>query len=246
MHNGTAENINPVKLEELNEEQLFAVTEEYPYYSVAQFHLLAKYKQIEHTNFEEQALKTALYFNNAGWLNKQLYSQPEHENNYETGIDISTATGNEVPGTAMNVPEENTEASTTYPLPAEDKNEVLNVFEPLHTVDYFASQGIKVSEEPISSDKLSTQLKSFTEWLKSMKKIHTGQLPGGDEQTDQMIQNLAEGSNTTTNVITEAMAEVLVKQNKIEQAIEMYEKLSLNYPAKSAYFAAKIESLKPV
>ena len=46
--------------------------------------------------------------------------------------------------------------------------------------------------------------------------------------------------------VPKAMAEVLVKQDKLEQAIEMYEKLSLNYPAKSAYFAAKIKSLKSV
>jgi hypothetical protein len=36
----------------------------------------------------------------------------------------------------------------------------------------------------------------------------------------------------------------LIKQNKQEKAIEMYEKLSLMNPSKSAYFAAKIESLK--
>jgi hypothetical protein len=78
-----------------------------------------------------------------------------------------------------------------------------------------------------------------------MKKLHS-QLPDPDEQTDKIIQHIAESSNTNTNVVTEAMAEVLVKQDKIQNAIEMYEKLSLNYPAKSAYFAAKIKSLKPV
>ena len=46
-------------------------------------------------------------------------------------------------------------------------------FEPMHMVDYFASQGIKLSEEVQPADKLGKQLKSFTEWLKTMKKVQT-------------------------------------------------------------------------
>jgi len=42
------------------------------------------------------------------------------------------------------------------------------------------------------------------------------------------------------------MAEVLVKQGKSEKAIEMYQKLSLLNPSKSAYFAAKIERIKSI
>ena len=44
-------------------------------------------------------------------------------------------------------------------------------FEPYHTVDYFASQGIKLSQEDNTKDKFGKQLKSFTEWLKSMKRL---------------------------------------------------------------------------
>ena len=117
-------------------------------------------------------------------------------------------------------------------------------FEPLHTVDYFASQGIKITEDPITNDKLGSQVKSFTEWLKSMKKIHKEYLPGGDEQTDKAIQKIAEHSNADADVVTEALANVLIDQNKIEKAIAMYEKLSLINPSKSAYFAAQIDRLK--
>ncbi len=117
-------------------------------------------------------------------------------------------------------------------------------FEPLHTIDYFASQGIKLSEGDLANDRLSQQVKSFTGWLKSMKKLHPGKLPEQDEVIQQIIQNAAEVSNVESDVLTEAMAEVLVKQNKKEKAVEMFEKLSLMNPSKSAYFAAKIESIK--
>jgi hypothetical protein len=46
------------------------------------------------------------------------------------------------------------------------------------------------------------------------------------------------------NLATEALAEILVNQGKIEQAKEMYAKLSLKYPEKSAYFATKLKKLK--
>ena len=117
-------------------------------------------------------------------------------------------------------------------------------FEPLHTVDYFASQGIKITEEPVTTDKLGNQMKSFTAWLKSMKKLHPSKLEEQDVATEKIIQNSAEESNINTEVLTEAMAEVLIKQDKKEKAIEMYNKLSLINPSKSAYFATKIESIK--
>lgn len=117
-------------------------------------------------------------------------------------------------------------------------------FEPLHTVDYFASQGIKIDEELLTNDKLSSQMKSFTEWLKSMKKLHPSKLEEQSNATERLIQNAADASNINTEILTEAMAEVLIKQNKKEKAIEMFSKLSLINPSKSAYFAAKIESIK--
>ena len=117
-------------------------------------------------------------------------------------------------------------------------------FEPLHTTDYFASLGIKLSNEVKPTDKLGKQLKSFTEWLKTMKKIHTEQLNQSSGQSDKVIQTLAEKSNTEDEVLTEAMAEVLLQQGKNHKAIEVYKKLSLLNPSKNAYFAAKIDQLK--
>ena len=118
------------------------------------------------------------------------------------------------------------------------------IFEPLHTSDYFASQGIKLSSEIPTSDKLGRQLKSFTEWLKTMKKVHGEQLPLQSAQAESSIQQLAEQSNKDDTVVTEAMAEVLVQQGKAGKAIEVYKKLSLLNPAKSTFFAAKIDQLK--
>jgi predicted Zn-dependent protease len=101
-----------------------------------------------------------------------------------------------------------------------------------------------LTDEPVTNDKLGNQMKSFTAWLKSMKKLHPSKLEEQNLATEQVIQNSAEESNINTEVLTEAMAEVLIKQNKRDKAIEMFTKLSLINPSKSAYFAAKIESIK--
>jgi len=118
-------------------------------------------------------------------------------------------------------------------------------FEPYHMVDYFASQGIKAKEEPRPVDRFSQQLKSFTEWLKTMKKIPVSELESTSNQAgEQKVEQMAALSITEREVVTEAMAEVWEKQGDKVKAMEIYRKLSLLDPSKSTYFAAKIEALK--
>jgi len=147
-----------------------------------------------------------------------------------------------------------TEEQTTRPGPdvAEKalEPEAL-LFEPLHTSDYFASVGIKLSEEEKTTGNLGKQLKSFTDWLKTMKKVHAEQLAKTSSPmdvnlsaTESSIQKMAEKSNQENDVITEAMSDVLLQQGKADKAVEILEKLSLLNPGKSAYFAAKINQIK--
>lgn len=118
-------------------------------------------------------------------------------------------------------------------------------FEPYHTVDYFASQGIKFKEEEKPLDKFGLQLKSFTAWLKTMKRLPATEIAAAvDGISEQKVEQLAEHSLQQREIVTEAMAEVWEKQGNYPKAIEIYSKLSLLEPSKSPYFAAKIESLK--
>lgn len=45
------------------------------------------------------------------------------------------------------------------------------------------------------------------------------------------------------DLVTENLANILVKQEKYKKAIEVYQKLNLKYPDKSSYFAEKINNL---
>ena len=126
-------------------------------------------------------------------------------------------------------------------------DESLIPIEPLFTTDYFASQGIKLSEAEETSDQLGQKLKSFTEWLKTMKRLQPKETQiAANDVADQKIQRIAETSNQSREILTETMAEVLLLQGLKDKAIEVYQKLSLLNPQKSAYFAAKIDEIKVV
>jgi hypothetical protein len=127
-----------------------------------------------------------------------------------------------------------------------DLSKSLLSFEPYHTVDYFASQGIKMKEEEKPKDRFSQQLKSFTEWIKTMKRIPPAEIAAqqGNAQEEKKVEQMAAHSLSDQKVVTEAMAEVWEKQGNMEKAIEVYNKLSLLDPSKNAYFAAKIDQLK--
>ncbi|WP_052324079.1 hypothetical protein [Flavihumibacter sp. ZG627] len=126
------------------------------------------------------------------------------------------------------------------------RTDEMPVFEPYHTIDYFASQGIKLGQDVKPGDKLGKQLKSFTEWIRTMKRLPNTEMEQQllDTSNGENIVAMAAGSVEMKEVVTETMAEVLLKQGNKARAIDIYRKLSLAYPDKSAYFAARIENIK--
>jgi hypothetical protein len=197
-------------------------------------------------------------------------SQPEPVT--EMAANTADTATNVIAGTAIEIPAENTtnevvvtvqeqaaeNNTTTLPVITNDApvtNDDLTTnketeslaFEPYHTVDYFASQGIKITKDTAPTDRLSLQLKSFTEWLKTMKRLNTNEIEAVNRPAQQeAVVQMAETSLKKTEVITETMAEVLVKQGRVDEAIEILKKLSLQDKAKSAYFAARIQHLKTI
>lgn len=237
-----------------NHHFLNEITAAHPYFSPAQFFLLQQ-TAAGTSAYEKQAAKTNILFNNPYWLNFQLQQttngRPPVESEYNTMMTEEPAMQTEPfiqPETekVVYVEEQRTEPLKTALNIAAEKNvmDEMPLFEPMHMVDYFASQGIKLNEEAQPTDKLGKQLKSFTEWLKTMKKVHVYRTEESAGPADNSIQSLAEKSNKEDEVLTVSMADVFAKQGKVDKAIEVLEKLSLLNPAKSAYFAAKIDHLK--
>ncbi len=60
---------------------------------------------------------------------------------------------------------------------------------------------------------------------------------------DAVFKQAISSISPQENLVTEALAEILLNQGKIAQAKDMYDKLSLKYPEKSAYFASKLKKV---
>ncbi len=133
------------------------------------------------------------------------------------------------------------------PLEQEAQLEIENPYEKLHTIDYFASQGIQIDLSKIPQDKLTTKLRKFTDWLRDMKNHHPNPTDlGTSTESEKKAAETALISNESKEILTETMAEVLVKQGQVDKAIQLFIKLSFSNPEKSAYFAEKIQQLKGI
>jgi hypothetical protein len=246
-------------LEECSIEEIEDLAKQYPYFSSAQLLLAAKQKQTDHAGFEKQLTVSSLHINNPLWLDHLLNSKPSKEKIF-VEEKIAVAEVNEEPFNDELVLEnprhepilvaKAEEKITTAPILQVVGRSVPNdqplVFEPYYTVDYFASQGIKnvIDEKP--KDRLGQQLKSFTEWLKTIRQMPPQQVATltADGGSEEKVVQLANNSLQEKEVDTEAMAEVWIKQGQPEKAIDIYRKLSLLNPPKSSYFALLIEKLK--
>lgn len=206
-------------LQECSEDELQKLVDQYPYFSAARLLLLQKLKITDPTRFNEQLQITSLFFHNPLWLAYLLNEE----------------------GSMGSIPSEKNEMKKENSSTKESEL----IFEPYHTVDYFASQGIKVAEEIKPQDKFGQQLKSFTEWLKTLKRLPLTEITKEiDITAENKVEQLAGHSLEEREVVTETMADVWEKQGNYNKALEVYTKLSLLDPSKNSYFAAKIEQLK--
>lgn len=261
-------------LSQTNVEELVQLSNQFPWFGTAHVLKAIKMKQEQHADVEAAIQKALLYVQHPLQLQQlinQYNSTAQEVNavieqdveaddlilNAQATIDavdtIITQSDNEMDASldaeVIVEAENNKEAFRFTPLsnilnePLKEGADQLH-FEPFHTVDYFASMGIKLKEEKAANDKLGRQLKTFTEWLKTMKKITIEEENQLDSKTELAVVKMAGISNTEAEIVTEAMATVLEQQGKAHKAIDIYRKLSLLHPEKSAYFAAQIERLK--
>lgn len=232
-------------LEELTVDELKGMTEQFPYSSILHFLYTKKLKSNLHIGYQDSLSHTALFFNHPQWLHYQLKDEGEigifKKNKF---INSQTVLMEEREDDEVLL-DESPEEIAFSPTEETEMEQPLDVpIEPYHTVDYFASQGIKLSRDE-QKDELSRKVQSFTAWLRTMKRLQ----PVPETTTFKNIEEIFGDAPLTeekddNEVYTEAMAEVYVKQGLKEKAIEVYRKLSLQNPDNHATFADKIDQLK--
>jgi len=259
-------------LEEMTLDEFRRMADQYPYSSIIQFLYSCKLKSVYHLDFPEQVTHTALFFSSPQWLHFQLSDESEKGDFRLSQYDryfnnVSEDEPIELPETEF-IDEEET-AWENSPFESEVENIVQQAFvsapieetiavshnqptvefnapipiEPYHTVDYFASQGIKTRLDD-AQDELGRKVRTFTAWLKTMKRLQPAAEINEIEESDEEIDNGLDQPINQEIIATEAMAEVYLKQGLAQKAIEVYAKLSLQNPANSHIFAAKIIQIK--
>jgi hypothetical protein len=227
-------------LQELTVDELKGMTESFPYSSILHLLYTKKLKTSLHIGYRDALMHTSLFFNQPQWLAYQMHDDAEigvfRNNNVERSEEaLKEEQADEKIATE-------TVQTTDTSIPEEEKLEI--PIDPYHTVDYFASQGIKLSKEE-QKDELSRKVQSFTAWLRTMKRLQ----PAPETTTYKNIEEIfgnqhEEKSEDKNEVFTEAMAEVYLKQGMREKAIDIYHKLSLQNPANHHIFAARIQQIK--
>ncbi|HVB03849.1 MAG TPA: hypothetical protein VNE41_09030 [Chitinophagaceae bacterium] len=252
---------------------------DYPYFSAAQVILAIKLQEAGYGEaFHAQLARAVIYLPDSFLLNKLLLGAAPKNNGFPNPLpkEDHENTGQIHPQAEVEIADQKINpdippGKNTLPvgekvdpgISLSPENELDQLIRPLYTEDYFAFQGIRLPEQPDDTRKpTSAQMRSFTDWLRAMKRPRTapdpdlGHQAAGNRlsriytaveegQISTAVEKMALDSiSTGDEVITEAMAEIRIRQGQTQKAIAIYEKLGLLNPGKSGYFADKIAMIQ--
>ncbi len=110
-------------------------------------------------------------------------------------------------------------------------------------LSYFDQEGEEPSPEKESRNPEDEIIDRF---LERQPRIVPRTREQGKEVPDERVERIVEESGRETGLFTETLAKIYLQQGYYTKAIHVYEKLSLKYPEKSSYFAARIKEVEQI
>lgn len=154
---------------------------------------------------------------------------------------------------------------STFELEVDDKIPSVEELKPFR-LDPIEEPVAPLADEKVQQEVVVTGMEmSFSQWVQEVNKKVPSALPKTALSTDTLVEqfikdeprlnvkksgfynpvNMAKKSvQESDEFITETLARIYAKQGNHFKAIRAYQKLSLKFPEKTAYFAALIEELK--
>lgn len=206
---------DPQKLLETDWKEMEALKEKYPYSNLISF-LLARKHYLENQDIKNNDLRSAIF------QNMNLGSTLSYVINGSNEDSIK--------------PEENIRQEKETQKPIETKP-LLKKEELKKPIEKKKEQKLKEKDSFIKSD--------YTKWLMSLNASLSKEKP--IREVKEKVENkksLPKGSELKNEILSESLAQLYAMQGLKEEAINMYQKLSLKNPKKSTYFAEIIKKLK--
>jgi tetratricopeptide (TPR) repeat protein len=103
---------------------------------------------------------------------------------------------------------------------------------------------IKATKKKVQpeNEKTREQIEIINQFIKSKPNLSPPKAAPPTEPAD--LASTLKSGEFGDNIISETLAEILIRQGKKDKAIEVFKKLIWKFPQKKAYFAAQIEDLK--
>ena len=213
----------------------------YPYYQTARLLMLQNLYLLHDPSFDEELRRAAIYITDR----RVLFNMIE-AGHYR----LRTSTVTKVPAAA---PQESTASRTATlidnfldSIPKEDEGQSRGKRKPTPAdaaVDYVAylleTEGDK-AEETVPEMKGQNLIDSFINADKGRIVLNEGPLL--TPQTEKTDESAAEP--TDEEYFTETLARIYIKQGRYSKALEIIQRLSLQFPKKNAYFADQIRFLE--
>ena len=213
----------------------------YPYYQTARLLMLQNLYLLHDPSFDEELRRAAIYITDR----RVLFNMIE-AGHYR----LRTSTFTKVPAAA---PQEGSASRTATlidnfldSIPKEDEGQSRGKRKPTPAdaaVDYVAylleTEGDK-AEETVPEMKGQNLIDSFINADKRRIVLNEGPLL--TPQTEKTEESAAEP--TDEEYFTETLARIYIKQGRYSKALEIIQRLSLQFPKKNAYFADQIRFLE--